>query len=86
MLQKLHKKISEQHNASCETKISQLEIQKAERSFQKNKSPGKDGITAEFYKKFSNLFKKDLELLFEDIKQKGIMAQSMRQAVICCLY
>ena len=71
---------------NCEAPFSEIEIQKATKSFQNNKSPGNDGLTPEFYKKFIHILKNDMKLLYEEIKTLGIMPGSMRQAVISCLY
>ena len=48
---------TEQQQASCENYISELELHKSLKSFRKNKSPGLDGITAEFYLYFWDLIK-----------------------------
>ena len=48
------KKISNEHFNFCEAEISLDEIIKFISSETNNKSPGNDGITAEFYKRFSN--------------------------------
>ena len=49
-----NKKISNEHFRLCEADISLDEIINAINSEENNKSPGNDGITAEFYKQFSN--------------------------------
>ena len=50
----INKKISNEHFRLCEVEISLDEIIEAINSQQNNKSPGNDGLTAEFYKHFSN--------------------------------
>ena len=49
-----NRKISKEHCKLCEAEISLDEITKAINSQKNNKSPGNDGLTAEFYKYFSN--------------------------------
>ena len=48
------KKISNKHFNLCEAEISLDEIIKSANSEANNKPPGNDGLTAEFYKYFSN--------------------------------
>ena len=42
-------KLNEQQKNSCEIDLTEAELHKTLKSFSKNKSPGLDGITAEFY-------------------------------------
>ena len=48
------KKISNEHFNLCEAEISSDEIIKSINSETNNKPPGNDGLTAEFYRHFSN--------------------------------
>ena len=48
------KKISYEHFNLCEAEISLDEIIKSINSETNNKPPGNDGLTAEFYRHFSN--------------------------------
>ena len=61
----------------CDQEITVAEIEKA---------PGNDGLPAEFYKTFNEIFKTDQCKLYIEISQLGEMPKSMRQAVISCLY
>ena len=45
----INKKISNEHFKLCETELSIEEVLNAINSQKNNKSPGNDGITAEFY-------------------------------------
>ena len=49
-----NRKISKEHFKLCEAEIYLDEIIKAINSQKNNKSPGNDGLTAEFYKQFLN--------------------------------
>ena len=62
------------------------ETEKAIKSFENNKSPGNDGLSAEFYKTFNELLKKDLHKLYIENSQLWQVPRSMRQTVISCLY
>ena len=56
------------------------------KSFENNKSASIDGLPAEFYKTFHEIFKTNLRKLCIEIPQLGEMLRSMRQAVTSCLY
>ena len=86
MIQKLNKTISEENKQKCEKDIEATDIEQAIKSFQNNKSPGNDGLTVEFYKAFFDILQNDLKQLYEEISQKRKMPDSMRQAVITCIY
>lgn len=85
-LEKIDKTISEVNKAKCEQKISQNEIEKTIGTFENNKSPGSDGLTAEFYKTFRSILKADLESLYDEIGHTGLMTESMRKAILATLY
>ena len=86
LLRKVNKKISTENKRECEKDITLDDIVKAIKSFDNHKSPGNDGLPAEFYKTFINVLKPDLFKLYTEISQKEEMPASMRQAVISCLY
>lgn len=44
--------INEADKESCDKPISPLEVQQSINQLKNNKSPGSDGLTAEFYKSF----------------------------------
>ena len=75
-------KLSEEQKQSCEGEISLEEIKLILDSFQKNKSPGSDGIPIEFYKICWTLISDSfLECIKESFKY-GEMSCSQRKAVI----
>ena len=86
MLRKLSKTVSRHNRQLCEKDITTDEIQKAISTFENNKSPGNDGLTGEFYKTFSEILANDLQDLCREISEVGRMPDSMRQAVITCIY
>ena len=53
--------------------------------FKKNKSPGLDGITAEFYIKFWDLVKGKLMQVYEEAFDSGVLPESLRTGVIVLL-
>ena len=86
MLRKLSKTVSRENRELCEKALNTEEIKKAILTFENNKSPGNDGLTAEFYNTFLDILLKDLQELYGEISEKGRMPDTMRQAVITCIY
>ena len=77
--------IDDTQKAELETDLTEQEILESIHSFSKNKSPGPDGLTAEFYQKFSRelapLFRKVVEEIFE----RGEMPNHMNLSYITLL-
>ena len=86
ILRKISKTVSHENKLHCDKPFNSKEIRQAISTLENNKSPGNDGITAEFYKTFTTLPQEDLKELFEDISVTGRMQESMRRAVIICIY
>ena len=77
--------LSEEQNNSCEGLISPEECSKLLDSLQSNKSPGNDGIPAEFYRKFWPLISESFIRCANECFEKGEMPCSQKQAVITLL-
>ena len=77
--------LSEEQKNSCEGLISQEECSELLDSFQSNKSPGNDGIPAEFYRKFWPLISESFIRCANECFEKGEMSCSQKQAVITLL-
>ena len=82
----LNRKISKDHFKLCEAEISLDEITKAINSQRNNKSPGNDGLTAEFYKQFLNELAPNLLEVYDSWKQLGIIGTSSRTGIISAIY
>ena len=82
----INKKISNEHFRLCEAEISLDEILNAINSQKNNKSPGNDGITAEFYKHFSNEIAPILLEVYDSWKQPGIIGISSKAGIISVIY
>ena len=80
------RKISNEHFNLCETEISLDEIIKSINSETNNKSPGNDGVRADFYKRFSN----ELVPVFSDVYDSwgklGTMSVTFRTGIISAIY
>ena len=75
-------KLSEEQKLSCEGKITSEECALILECFQNNKTPGKDGIPIEFYKKFWPLISEPFIQCINECFEKGEMSCSQKQAVI----
>lgn len=78
--------VSEDDKILCDEDISMDEIEIALKSMAKNKSPGSDGLTVEFYCKFYDVLKDILFRLFSEVEQKSILSRSMRSGIISLIY
>ena len=70
----------------CEAEISLDEIIEAINSQKNNKSPGNDGLTAEFYKHFSSDIAPMLLDVYNSWTELGIMGISSRTGIISVIY
>ena len=78
---KLNNKLKE----SCEIELTEGELHETLKSFSKNKSPGLDGLSAEFYLKFWGDIKTKLIQVYKDSFQNGILPECMKVGVITLL-
>ena len=77
--------LSEEEKNSCEGLISSEECSGLLDSFQSNKTPGNDGIQAEFYRKFWPLISESFIGCANECFEKGEISCSQKQAVITLL-
>ena len=78
-------KLSEEEKEFCETELTIKELFKNLKCFQKNKSPGLDGLTAEFYISFWGELKSKLFNVYQDSFNKGILPECMWLGVVTLL-
>ena len=74
--------LEERDRESCEGNITAEECLSAMKTMKSNKSPGNDGLTMEFYKKFWGIIGKYLVEAINLSYEKGMLTPSQRQAVI----
>ena len=79
-------KLSENDQQMCEGGFTIEECYKALSNMNRNKSPGSDGLTVEFYLRFWEQMGPKLLQVFQSSSHSGILPQSLRQAVITVLH
>ena len=79
------KKISNEHYNLCEAEISLDEIIKSINSETNNKPPGNDGLTAEFYRHFSNELAPVLLGVYDCWGKLDTMGVTYRRAIISAI-
>ena len=67
---------------SCEGKVTQAECLKALKGFKNEKSPGTDGLQAEFYKYFWKELHSDMICGFNFVNDSGSLSISQRRGII----
>ena len=75
-------KLNDEQRKNCEGLLTENEYLNALKSFQKNKSPGNDGFTAEFYSFFWKQLGKTMVNSFNYGFHKGELSISQRQSII----
>lgn len=70
----------------CDKYIDVNEIEQAVKEMARNKSPGPDGLTVEFYRKFLPHLKTILYKLFLEIEKQETLSHSMKMGNITLLY
>ena len=76
------KKLDEHQKELCEGLLTENECKNALKSFHKDKTPGTDGLTAEFYTFFWNSLGKIMVDSFNYAFRKGELSISQRQGII----
>ena len=75
-------KLNQEEIEELNIPITSMEIQTVFRNIPTNKSPGPDGFTAEFYKKFREELTPILLKLFQKIAEEGKLPNSFYEATI----
>lgn len=78
-------RLSLENKRLCDDPLSLEEVEKAIAGLGANKSPGSDGLTGEFYRKFKKKLAPILLRLFLDIESANRLPQSMSHSVITLL-
>jgi len=82
LLSSVHVCLTEEESRVCEGPVTINEVFEAIKRAPKNKTPGLDGIPADFFKTFSDLLGPLLVDIFNSSLSRGTLSLSMREAVI----
>ena len=83
---KTNKMLSEEEKEICEGKITLDECDNVIKTMKSNKSPGLDGLTAEFYKQFWPLLKNIVVNAFNESYDLACLPTSMRIAIMTLIF
>ena len=86
ILRDIRKRLTSQQRNSIDGKLTHKELGEAAKALNNGKSPGSDGIPAEFYKKFWTLIGNDLSQVANHAYDTGILTNSQNEALIKCLF
>lgn len=86
LLSHIDRKLSDESKENLERGLSCEELRYAIEKMQNNKSPGPDGITAEFYKMFWPELSTILLELYQTISEFHVMSKSMCRGIITLIY
>ena len=80
------KKLTHAEKQMCGEKITSKELDTVIKNLKLGKSPGCDGITTEFYKKFWHLIKIPFMEMLNETFEHGELPYTMRKALLALLY
>ena len=86
LLKNVHQKISDDDRKLCEEPISESEVSAVIKSLKPEKSPGQDGITAEFYKLYWPVIKDEFMFVIREIENDNCLCYSQYRGIISLLY
>ena len=86
LLEQIDEKLTTEHAELCESEITGAEIDKIIKTLKLNKSPGEDGLTAEFYHKFWPIFREEFIQVVKEIESSGSLCDSQYKGVISLIY
>ena len=75
-------KLNQEEIENLNRPITNTEIETVIRNLTTNKSPGRDGFTAEYYQKFREELTPSLLKLFQKIAEEGKLPNSFYEAII----
>ena len=80
------KRIKPESLKSCNKKITRPDVERAIRSMANDKSPGPDGIPAEFYKLYESMIASKLGDVIAEAHRTGIMPSTWLEGNIILIY
>ena len=86
LLSNINIQIDDDDLQMCDDVITLEEIEKSVNGMKKNKTPGPDGITLEFYLYFFNDLKHVLHYIYESVEDNEELSRSMKYGLINLIY
>ena len=86
LLNKMTRTLSDSDRDACEVEVTLDEVLSAIKSFANDKSPGCDGLTAEFYQTFFGLIGSDLVEVINHAFENKHLSLTMRRGVIVLIW
>ena len=86
LLRSVDVQLSEDEKSFCEKEVTNEEIYKVIKLLKSNKSPGDDGIIAEFYQTYWYLIQDELTLVIKYTLENDSLIKSQYNAIITLLY
>ena len=82
---KLPKLLNDLKN-KCDIDLTETEITKALNNTKNGKSPGSDGLSPDFYKKFWGQLSRDFTEMTNAVLNRKLLTPTQRQALLTCIY
>ena len=86
LLSNIETKVNPENARDLELNLSEKEIETSIYKFKKNKSPGEDGIVAEWYQTFWPLIKNEFILVINEILNENNLSSSQCKGVLSLIY
>ena len=86
LLQNIDKFISDDDKALCESRSTIEELDKVIKILKKDKSPGYDGLTNEFYIKYWHIIRKEFWQVMKEIEITETLCDSQYRGIISLIY
>lgn len=86
LLSHIKKRVNKKDRETCDGAITNKEIENALNNMKNGKSPGLDGLPCEFYKTFKLVLIPILNMVFQEVWEKGCMSPHMSRGVIKIIY
>lgn len=82
----LERTLSREDRELCDAPLSLMEIEAAVKSLNTGKSPGEDGLTCEFFKRFASRLAPILLLLYNDCESECRVGEGFAMSVVTLLF
>ena len=79
-------KLSNDLKNKCDSDLTETEITKALNNTKNGKSPGSDGLSPDFYKKFWGQLSRDFTEMTNAVLNRKLLTPTQRQSLLTCIY